>query len=167
MRASGFGWRTSCGVRVNGSVARLGERPLLPDFPFPKRAKRNAKLCGLPTPARPSRRRFADAFVRGCRGDLDAMVIDEPPNLFGTGTAPNSPEAARAALGSVSCGLRARTRRARRGSGATPRSTLPYSDPRRFACRGRGTLVAPPGEFGGSEFRLRVFSGSRMRTTLR
>jgi uncharacterized OsmC-like protein len=38
--------------------------------------------------------------------DLDPMVIDEPPNLLGTDTAPNPSEAALAALGScISVGL--------------------------------------------------------------
>lgn len=38
--------------------------------------------------------------------DLDAMVIDEPPNLLGTDTAPNPSEAALGALGScISVGL--------------------------------------------------------------
>jgi uncharacterized OsmC-like protein len=38
--------------------------------------------------------------------DLDAFVIDEPPNLLGTDTAPNPSEAALAALGScISVGL--------------------------------------------------------------
>jgi len=38
--------------------------------------------------------------------DLDAMVIDEPPTLLGTDTAPNPSEAALAALGScISVGL--------------------------------------------------------------
>jgi len=42
------------------------------------------------------------SFVR----DLDAFVIDEPPNLLGTDTAPNPSEAALAALGScISVGL--------------------------------------------------------------
>jgi uncharacterized OsmC-like protein len=38
--------------------------------------------------------------------DLDPMVVDEPPNLLGTDTAPNPSEAALAALGScISVGL--------------------------------------------------------------
>lgn len=38
--------------------------------------------------------------------DLDAFVIDEPPNLLGTDTAPNPSEAALAALGScISVGI--------------------------------------------------------------
>ena len=42
------------------------------------------------------------SFIR----DLDAFVIDEPPNLLGTDTAPNPSEAALAALGScISVGL--------------------------------------------------------------
>lgn len=42
------------------------------------------------------------SFVR----DLDAFVIDEPPNLLGTDTAPNPSEAALAALGScISVGI--------------------------------------------------------------
>ncbi len=50
--------------------------------------------------------------------DLDPMVIDEPPNLLGTDTAPNPSEAALGALGScISVGLM---------SGATARGITLY-----------------------------------------